>query len=59
MLITHNAINLERPSLESRSIVEEKKKERTNLSKHESTALKKRKHELNLDQDENNACRME
>ncbi|CAF1625329.1 unnamed protein product [Rotaria magnacalcarata] len=54
MLITHNAINLERPSLNSRSIVEEKKKERTNLSKHESNILKKRKHELNLDQDENN-----
>jgi len=53
MLITHNAINLERPSLKCRSIVEQKKNEQINLSKHESSVLKKIKHELNLDENEN------
>lgn len=52
MLITHNAINLERPSLNSRKIVEDKKQERINLSKHESNVLKKIKDELNIDENE-------
>lgn len=52
MLITHNAINLERPSSNSRAIVEKKREERINLTKHESTVLKKIKHDLNLDQNE-------
>jgi hypothetical protein len=53
MLITHNSINLERPSLKSRSIVDERKQERMNISQHESSILNKIKHELNLDQNEN------
>jgi hypothetical protein len=53
MLITHNSINLERPSLKCRSIVEERKKEQMNMTKHESSILKKIKSELNLDQNEN------
>jgi hypothetical protein len=54
MLITHNAINLERPSLNCRSIVEQTKSERLNLSKHESNVLKQIKDELNLNENENN-----
>ncbi|CAF1235692.1 unnamed protein product [Adineta ricciae] len=53
MLITHNAINLERPSLLSHSIVDENKKERLKVSKHESNVLKKIKEELHLDEDKN------
>jgi hypothetical protein len=52
MLITHNAINLERPSFKSRSIVEENKKNGMNLTKHESIVLKKIKHELHLDENQ-------
>jgi U3 small nucleolar RNA-associated protein 23 len=52
MFITHNSINLERPSLKTRSIVEERKKERTNISKHESSILKKIKSDLHLDENE-------
>lgn len=52
LLITHNSINLERPTLNSRSIVEQQKKERLQVTSHESKVLKKIKHELNLDDDE-------
>lgn len=52
MLITHNSINLERPSIKSRSIVEEEKA-KNYLNKHESDVLKRIKHELNLDENEN------
>ena len=54
MLITHNAINLERPSINSLSIVEQTKKEQTNLTKHETKVLSKIKHDLNIDENENN-----
>ncbi|CAF3768970.1 unnamed protein product [Adineta steineri] len=57
MLITHNAINLERPSLNTRSIVEQTKKERLGVSKHDSNILKKIKHELNLDENEDNVTK--
>lgn len=50
MLITHKSINLERPSLKSRSIVEERKQEQLNLTKHDSTILKQIKVQLNLDE---------
>lgn len=49
MLITHNAINLERPSIKSRSIVENKTKERINLNKHEKNILDQIKNELNIE----------
>jgi hypothetical protein len=54
MLITHNAINLERPSDKSRSIVEQNKKDLSNLTKHETNVLKKIKHQLNIDDDDEN-----
>jgi len=54
MLITHNAINLERPSLNCRSIVEQTKNERLNLSKNESNVLKQIKDEININENENN-----
>jgi hypothetical protein len=52
MLITHNSINLERPSLKCRSIVEETKTKRINLSEHESSILKKLKNEFNIKENE-------
>ena len=54
MLITHNAINFERPSLLSRRMVEEKKRQRLNLSEHEAKMLEDIKNELDLNGDENN-----
>ena len=56
MLITHNAINLERPSLLSRRMVEEKKRERLNLSAHEAKMLEGIKNELDLNGDEENSA---
>ena len=50
MLITHNAINLERPSDLSRSLVEQEKKQRLNLSEFETKQLKLIKEELQLDE---------
>lgn len=56
MLITHNSINLERPSVKSRSIVEQRKKEQLSLSKHDSTILREIKSQMTLDEkDENQA----
>lgn len=54
MLITHKSINLERPSLKSRSIVEQRKQEQLNLTKHDSNILKQIKIQLNLDEDDAN-----
>ena len=54
MLITHKSINLERPSLKSRSIVEQRKTEQLNITKHDSSILKQIKSQLNLDQDDPN-----
>ena len=55
MLITHNAINLERPSEISRSLVEEEKKQRLNLSAFEAKQLKQIKEELHLDDSDESA----
>ncbi|CAF0883650.1 unnamed protein product [Rotaria sp. Silwood1] len=54
MLITHNAINIERPSINSYSIVEKIKKDNSNLTKYETNILKKIKQELNINQNDDN-----
>jgi len=48
MLITHNSINLERPSMKSRSTVEKKIESDVRVNEHESSILKQMKNELNL-----------
>lgn len=53
MLITHNSINLERPSMKSRSIVEKKMKKDIRLNEHESSILNQMKTELNLNDQSN------